>query len=73
VPGLAPLLVFACALTQVETDAAGRLFAAYGAVYNFASLAWLWLVAGQRSDRYDPLGVLLCLVGSGVILFGPRV
>lgn len=72
VPGLASLLVFACALTRVEVDAAGRLFAAYGGVYIFASLAWLWLVEGQRPDRFDLAGVLLCLVGSGVILFGPR-
>ncbi|MEA4858461.1 MAG: YnfA family protein [Solidesulfovibrio sp.] len=71
-PGLASLLVFAWALTRVEAAAAGRIFAAYGGIYIFASLAWLWLVEGQRPDRFDLAGVALCLVGSGVILLGPR-
>jgi small multidrug resistance family-3 protein len=71
-PGLASLVVFAWALTRVEADAAGRIFAAYGGIYILASLCWLWLVEGRAPDRCDMVGVALCLVGSGVILFGPR-
>lgn len=70
--GLAALLVFAIALTRVPADHAGRAFAAYGGIYIAASLLWLWLVEGTRPDRFDVLGLAFCLLGSGIILFGPR-
>ena len=72
VPGIAALLVFALALTQVETSNAGRAYAAYGGVYILASLVWLWSVEGVRPDRWDAFGAAICLVGAAVILFGPR-
>ncbi len=71
-PGMACLALFAWFLTLVDTAAAGRAFAAYGGVYIAASLAWLWLVEGVRPDRWDMTGVALALVGSAVILAGPR-
>jgi small multidrug resistance family-3 protein len=71
-PGLASLALFACVLTLVESDAAGRAFAAYGGVYIVASLAWLWWVEGIRPDRFDLLGGAVCLVGAAIILLGPR-
>lgn len=72
VPGMLSLAVFAYALTFVQADAAGRAYAAYGGVYIAASLLWLWAVEGLRPDRWDVLGVLICLVGAGVILLAPR-
>jgi len=72
VPGVASLMLFAWALTWVQADAAGRAYAAYGGVYIAASLAWLWAVEGLRPDRWDVAGAALCLVGAGLILFGPR-
>ncbi|MGE0748743.1 MAG: YnfA family protein [Rhodospirillales bacterium] len=72
VPGVASLMLFAWALTWVQGDAAGRAYAAYGGVYIAASLAWLWAVEGLRPDRWDAAGAALCLVGAGIILFGPR-
>jgi small multidrug resistance family-3 protein len=59
-------------LTLTDTQAAGRAYAAYGGVYIGAALAWLWAVEGLRPDRWDALGAALCLVGAGIILFGPR-
>ena len=44
VPGMLSLALFAFMLTFVESDAAGRAYAAYGGIYITASL--LWLVAG---------------------------
>lgn len=70
--GIASLIVFAAALTQVEASAAGRVFAAYGGVYIVASLAWMWAVEGLRPDRFDMAGGLVCLVGAAIILFAPR-
>ena len=72
VPGVAALILFAWALTRVESAAAGRAYAAYGGVYIAASLVWLWAVEGVRPDRWDIGGAALCLVGPCVILLGPR-
>lgn len=71
-PGLASLALFAYLLTLVPAAAAGRAYAAYGGVYIAASLLWLWSVEGVAPDRWDIAGAALCLVGAGLILFGPR-
>ncbi len=71
-PGILSLVLFACLLTLVPSDAAGRAYAAYGGVYIAASLAWLWAMEGVRPDRWDVAGAALCLIGAAVILFGPR-
>ncbi|RCK42113.1 YnfA family protein [Thalassospira xiamenensis] len=72
VPGILSLIVFAWALTRVESDFAGRAYAAYGGIYIAASLGWLWLVEGKMPDRWDMTGVAVCLIGAGIILFAPR-
>jgi small multidrug resistance family-3 protein len=71
-PGLASLAVFALALTRVDASHAGRAYAAYGGIYIASSVAWLWAAEGVRPDRWDLLGAGLCLIGTGVILLGPR-
>ena len=72
VPGLVSLALFAYLLAQVESEAAGRAYAAYGGVYIVASILWLWLVEHRLPDRWDILGAGVCLVGAAIILFGPR-
>ena len=71
-PGVVSLILFAWLLTLVDSDAAGRTFAAYGGIYIAASLGWLWLAEGIRPDRWDMLGALICVAGASVILFAPR-
>ena len=71
-PGLLSLMTFAGALTRVDSELAGRAYAAYGGIYIIASLAWLWMVEGARPDRWDLLGASICLGGAAVILWGPR-
>lgn len=71
-PGVLALIVFALLLTRVESEAAGRAYAAYGGIYITASLGWLWLVEQRVPDRWDLIGAAICLVGAGVILLGPR-
>lgn len=71
-PGVAFLIAFAYLLTLVESDFAGRAYAAYGGIYIAASLAWLWTVEGTRPDRWDAIGAAICVVGALVILYGPR-
>ncbi|HEY0960610.1 MAG TPA: YnfA family protein [Novosphingobium sp.] len=72
VPGIVSLCLFAWLLTLVESEQAGRAFAAYGGVYIVSALGWLWLVEGLRPDRWDVLGGAVCLVGAAIILCGPR-
>jgi small multidrug resistance family-3 protein len=71
-PGIVSLMLFAWLLTRVDSDAAGRAYAAYGGIYICASLVWLWAVEGVRPDRWDVSGAALCLIGTCVILLGPR-
>jgi len=72
VPGTASLIAFAFLLTWVDSAFAGRAYAAYGGVYVGASVTWLWLLEGQRPDRWDLIGASVCLVGTAIILWGPR-
>lgn len=67
-PGLASLAFFAWALTHTESDIAGRTYAAYGGIYIAASMIWMWLVVGNRPDRWDLTELAICLIGSAVIL-----
>jgi small multidrug resistance family-3 protein len=68
--GAASLMIFAYLLTRVETDAAGRAYAAYGGIYILSSIAWLWKVDGRVPDIFDITGVLLSIAGTLVILLG---
>ena len=70
--GAALLVIFALALTRIDSAAAGRAFAAYGGIYICCSLGWMWAIEHSRPDRWDYIGGLLCLLGSAVILLGPR-
>lgn len=72
VPGALCLALFAFLLAQVDSEAAGRAYAAYGGIYICASLFWLWAAEGVRPDRFDLAGAAICLLGAAIILLGPR-
>ena len=72
VPGVALLVAFAWLLTRIDSDFAGRAYAAYGGIYIVASLVWLWLFEGTRPDRWDVAGGAICILGAILILYGPR-
>jgi small multidrug resistance family-3 protein len=72
VPGALSLAAFAYLLALIDTDAAGRAFAAYGSVYIAASLGWMFTVEGRLPDRWDVIGAGVCLIGAAIILLGPR-
>ena len=71
-PGICALVIFAFALTRIDTAHAGRAYAAYGGIYIASSILWLWGVEGVTPDRWDILGSAICLAGTGVILFSPH-
>ena len=71
-PGVLALIVFALALTRVESAFAGRAYAAYGGVYIAASVVWLWLFEGRVPERPDLAGAGLAMAGAAIILASPR-
>lgn len=72
IPGTISLGTFAYLLTFVESEYAGRAYAAYGAVYICSSILWMWMIEKNIPDKYDIIGVLICFIGAGIILFTPR-
>lgn len=71
IPAAISLAIFAWLLTLHPTHA-GRVYAAYGGVYVFASILWLWLIERQTPDIYDISGVAVTLLGMSIIAFGPH-
>ena len=48
----------------------GRVLAAYGGVFVVGSLLWGAAFDGFRPDRADVVGALVCLAGTGIIMYG---
>lgn len=71
VPGALALFLFGY-LLSFHPGPAGRIYAAYGAVYIAASILWMWTVEKHAPDRWDSIGVIVCLIGATIIYFGPR-
>ena len=72
-PGMLSLALFAYLLTLVESDYAGRSYAAYGAIYICASIAWMWVVENNSPTKIDLLGASVCLIGAAIILFAQKM
>jgi small multidrug resistance family-3 protein len=70
-PAAISLALFAWLLT-LHPDEAGRTYASYGGVYVTIAVVWLWLVNGQRPDRWDVIGSVITIAGMAVIAFGPH-
>jgi small multidrug resistance family-3 protein len=70
-PAALSLALFAWLLT-LHPAAAGRIYAAYGGVYIFVAILWLWLVEGIRPTAWDMVGSLVALSGMAIIMFAPR-
>jgi small multidrug resistance family-3 protein len=50
----------------------GRILAAYGGIFVAGSLAWGIVVDRFQPDKWDWIGASVCLVGAGIMMFGPR-
>ncbi|MAB25565.1 MAG: hypothetical protein CMK78_14675 [Pseudomonadales bacterium] len=70
-PAALSLAVFAW-LLSLHPQAAGRVYAAYGGVYIFAAILWLWAVDGVRPTAWDMLGSAVAVTGMAIIMFAPR-
>ncbi|WP_148861325.1 YnfA family protein [Marinobacter fonticola] len=71
VPGALSLALFAW-LLSLHPTAAGRVYAAYGGVYIFVAIFWLWTVDGIRPTIWDFVGSAVALTGMAIIMFAPR-
>ena len=71
VPAALSLALFAW-LLSLYPAAAGRVYAAYGGVYIFVAILWLWFVDGIRPSVWDAVGSLVALLGMAIIMFAPR-
>lgn len=71
IPAALCLSLFAW-LLSLHPAAAGRVYAAYGGVYIFVAILWLWLVDGIKPSTWDIVGVLIALLGMAIIVFAPQ-
>jgi small multidrug resistance family-3 protein len=70
-PAAASLALFVW-LLSLHPTATGRVYAAYGGVYVFVAILWLWLVDAVRPTTWDIIGAMVCLAGMVIIMLGPR-
>lgn len=71
IPAALSLTLFAWLLTLHPT-ASGRVYAAYGGVYVFVAVLWLWAVDGIKPTTWDIVGSLVAILGMAIIMFAPR-
>ncbi|MFC3151046.1 YnfA family protein [Litoribrevibacter euphylliae] len=71
IPGMLSLMLFAW-LLSLHPTASGRVYAAYGGVYIFVAVLWLWWVDGIRPTTWDLIGSSVALLGMAIIMFAPR-
>ena len=71
VPAALSLAAFAW-LLSLHPTASGRVYAAYGGVYIFVAILWLWGVDGIKPTTWDIVGACVALLGMSIIMFAPR-
>ncbi|WP_166371925.1 YnfA family protein [Psychromonas sp. SA13A] len=70
-PAACSLALFAW-LLSLHPAASGRVYAAYGGVYIFVAIVWLWAVDGVKPTVWDMVGASVALTGMAIIMFAPR-
>ncbi len=67
VPAALSLALFAW-LLSLHPTAAGRVYAAYGGVYVFVAILWLWSVDGVKPTAWDIVGSMVAMLGMAIIM-----
>jgi small multidrug resistance family-3 protein len=67
IPSILSLIIVGWLLT-LHPGAAARTYAAYGGIYVFSALIWLWAVEQQPPTFQDVVGVGIVLIGVFVII-----
>lgn len=71
IPGAISLAAFVW-LLSLHPTASGRVYAAYGGVYIFVAILWLWIVDGIQPTPWDLLGASVAIAGMAIIMLSPR-
>ena len=71
IPAAASLALFAW-LQTLHPSAAGRVYAAYGAVYVSVALVWLRIVEEVPLTFRDLVGSVVVLAGMGILMGGAQ-
>ena len=71
IPAAMSLALFVWLLT-LHPQASGRVYAAYGGVYIFVAILWLYTVDGIKPSVWDLVGGSVALVGMAIIMFAPK-
>lgn len=71
IPAAFSLALFAW-LLSLHPAAAGRVYAAYGGVYIFVAIFWLWAIDGIKPSGWDLVGASVAVLGMAIIMFAPR-
>jgi small multidrug resistance family-3 protein len=72
IAGALVLVLYGLIAAQQPSNEFGRVLTAYGGMFVVGSLLWGVVFDGFQPDRYDLVGVVICLTGVGVIMYGPR-
>lgn len=59
-------------LLSLHPASAGRVYAAYGGVYVFVAILWLWGIDGIKPTLWDIVGSLVSVAGMAIIMFSPK-
>lgn len=70
--GAVILVLYGIVPTLQTFPSFGRVYAAYGGIFIILAVFWGWWVDKQTPDTYDWIGMLLCVAGVSVMLWGPR-
>ena len=70
-PSAISLALFAWLLT-LHPSASGRTYAAYGGVYIFVAICWLWAGDGIKPNAWDIVGSAVALTGMAIIVMGNK-
>jgi len=59
-------------LLSLHPTASGRVYAAYGGMYIFVAIFWLWLVDGMKPTVWDIVGSIVAIIGMAIIMFSQK-
>ena len=59
-------------IPTLQTAHFGRFYAVYGGFFIVLSLAWGWLLDGDRPDAPDVIGAAVALLGVCLMMYWPR-
>ena len=57
-------------IPTLHTTHFGRVYVIYGGVFIITAMFWGWFIDGINPDKYDIIGMSICILGVIIILTG---